>query len=249
MTRRKKFRLQFKNRFFKLHQPDPNFTPADRQTSGAPSAGNEKSGESEYGELKYKALLDKTVNALSMISEIKDSYTHAHQMRVAKLASSIAMEMGLKGPQLESIVIAGKLHDLGKINIPADILAKPGRLSGPEMEIIKSHPESGYEVLSEIPFDYPIAKIVVQHHERWNGSGYPHQLSGQNILFEARIIAVADVVEAMSSHRPYRPSLGVDKALEEIETNSGILYDPQVVRACARVLRRNDMDLEKIFEK
>lgn len=194
-----------------------------------------------------KRAIEGTVNALTTISEKKDPYTNNHQARVAKLASSIAKEIGLEGSRLKRIIIASQLHDLGKINIPTDILAKPGTLSAPEMEIIKDHPASGCEILAKIPFYYSIATIVFQHHERWNGSGYPDQLKGEDILLEARIIAVADVVEAISSHRPYRPALGIDKALEEIEMNSGILYDPQIVKACLAVFKNNAMDIEKIF--
>lgn len=194
-----------------------------------------------------KRAVEGTVNALVTMSEKKDPYTNSHQARVAKLASSIAREMGLGGSQLERIINASKLHDLGKINIPTDILAKPGALSPPEMEIIKAHPAIGCEILAKIPFYYAIAMIVAQHHERWNGTGYPRRLAGEEVLLEARIIAVADVVEAISSHRPYRPALGIDKALIEIEANSGILYDPQIVKACSAVLKNNDMDMEKIF--
>ncbi|MHB8125166.1 MAG: PAS domain-containing protein [Desulfitobacteriaceae bacterium] len=194
-----------------------------------------------------KQTLNETVNALVTVADKKDPYTSGHQTRVAKLAYVIAKEMGLSNAQIEGVFIAGKLHDLGKIYVPTDILNKPGTLSTCEMGIIKAHPEVSFEILEKIPFDYPVAKIAVQHHERWNGSGYPNGLSGEDILLEARTLAVADVVEAMSSHRPYRPAIGIEKAILEIENNSGILYDPTVVKACTKVLSDNELDLERVY--
>lgn len=196
-----------------------------------------------------KRVLKGSINALIAVFEKRDSYTNVHQAQVAMLATSIAKEMGLKDSQIENIIVAGKLHDLGKIAIPSDILTKPGPLSAPEMEIIKCHPSIGREILEKIPLNYIITTIVAQHHERLNGNGYPCQLSGKDILPEARILAVADVVEAISSHRPYRPALGIEKALEELEVNSGILYDPPTVKACFTVLKNNHMDLAKILSE
>ena len=154
---------------------------------------------------------------------------------MTKLAYAISREMGLPNDQIQRVRIAGLLHDLGKIFIPTEILSKPGQLSEVEFAIIKSHPQAGYEILKNIEFPWPIADIVIQHHERMNGSGYPAGLKDEEIVMEARILTVADVVEAMSSHRPYRPALGLDKALKEIVNNKGVFYDANVVEACMRV--------------
>ena len=140
--------------------------------------------------------------------------------------------------------MAGLIHDIGKIFIPAEILSKPGRISKIEFEMIKTHPRAGYEILKSIEFPWPIARVVLQHHERMNGSGYPLALSGEEILLEARILGVADVVEAMASHRPYRPALGVDKALEEIVKNRDTIYDSLVVEACLRLFKEKGFKLE-----
>jgi len=148
----------------------------------------------------------------------------------------IGAAMGLDGERVEGLRIAGLVHDVGKVEIPSEILSKPGRLSPLEFELIKTHAESSYDILREIDFPWPVAEIARQHHEKYDGSGYPRGLSGEDILLEARILTVADVVEAMASHRPYRPSLGLEAARGEIEKNSGILYDPGVVRACVAVL-------------
>jgi putative nucleotidyltransferase with HDIG domain len=169
--------------------------------------------------------------------EIRDPYTFGHQRRVTHLATAIAKEMALSPDQIEGIAVAGNLHDIGKINVPSEILNKPGKLSDIEFALIKSHPQAGYEIVKDIEFPWPVAEVLLQHHERMNGSGYPRGLAGGDILLEARIMAVADVVEAMASHRPYRPTLGIDKALEEIVQNKGILYDPDVVDACLKLFK------------
>jgi PAS domain S-box-containing protein len=178
-----------------------------------------------------------TVRAISGIVEMRDPYTSGHQSRVAELARAIAQRMGLPEEQAQAIHLAGLVHDLGKIRIPAEILSKPGRLNEVEYSLIKMHPQSGYEILKGIDFAWPIAQTVLQHHERLDGSGYPQGLKGEEILLGARILSVADVVEAISSHRPYRPSLGIDAALEEIRRARGVLYDPQVVDDCVALLR------------
>ncbi|MBU4274034.1 MAG: HD-GYP domain-containing protein [Planctomycetes bacterium] len=164
----------------------------------------------------------------------KDPYTVQHQQRVTQIALSIAGQMGLPADSMEKLRIAGTLHDLGKISIPNEILVKPGRLSDLEFAIVKTHPLVGYDILNPVEFPQSTTQIILQHHERWNGSGYPHGLSGDNILLEARILGVADVVEAMAADRPYRPALGIDRALEEISHNKGSLYDPTVAEACSR---------------
>ncbi len=181
-------------------------------------------------------IFDGTVSALSAVSEQRDPYTAGHQQRVAQMACAIAKEIGLPEDKVEVIRIAAVLHDIGKISVPAEILARPGKLSNAEMTIIKCHSQSGYEILKTIPFGTPVADIVLQHHERLDGSGYPSGLCGENILLEARILSVADVAEAMVSHRPYRPALGIYQAIEELTRNKGIYYDPNVVNACLTIL-------------
>ncbi len=184
---------------------------------------------------KLRKLLGGTIQVLASIIEIRDPYTAGHQRRVSDLARAIATEIGLSENQIDGIRTAGVIHDIGKISIPSEILSKPGRLTEIEFCMIKNHPQIGHDILKDIEFPWPIAQIVLQHHERMNGSGYPQGLAGKDILMEARILAVADVVEAMSSHRPYRSALGIDKALETISQNKGILYDPQVVNACVKL--------------
>ena len=186
---------------------------------------------------KLRKSLTGTVQAMAHTVESRDPYTSGHQQRVAKLARAIATEMGLQEGQVEGIFMAGLIHDVGKISVPAEILSKPGRLSQLEFELIKTHPQVGDDVLRGIEFPWPIAQVVLQHHERMNGSGYPQGLLAEQILREARVLAVADVVEAMMSHRPYRPALGIDSALEEISKNREVLYDPDAVDACLRLFR------------
>jgi len=176
--------------------------------------------------------LEGAIQAMAMMVEMRDSYTAGHQRRVTQLACAIAKKMDLSEDQTSALRLAGLIHDIGKIRVPAEILTNPDGLSEAEFNMIKMHPQAGYEILKTIEFPWPIAQIVYQHHERMNGSGYPSGLSGENILLEARILAVADVVEAMSSHRPYRPALGIDKALLEITQRKGVLYDANVVDAC-----------------
>jgi putative nucleotidyltransferase with HDIG domain len=183
--------------------------------------------------------------AIATVVEIRDPYTAGHQRRVSQLAVAIAREMGLPRERIEGLRVAALLHDIGKVRVPSDILNKPGSLAGPERAIIQTHPEEGYRILKEIDFPWPVAEIVLQHHERLDGSGYPQGLKGEEILLEARILAVADVVEAMSCHRPYRPALGIDKALEEILKKKGVLYDPKVVDACLALFAEQGFAFEK----
>lgn len=177
-----------------------------------------------------------TINALSRIVEIRDPYTSGHQRRVGLLAEAVSQRMGLESRLCENIKISGLLHDIGKLWIPSEILSKPGRLNKIEMEMIREHSRLGYEVLKEIEFGFPIAEYVIQHHERMDGSGYPNGLRGEEISLPARIIAVSDVVEAISSHRPYRPALGLNVAIEEITSGAGTLYDASVTRTCVDIL-------------
>ncbi|UCG14839.1 MAG: HD-GYP domain-containing protein [Deltaproteobacteria bacterium] len=186
---------------------------------------------------KLRKAMAGVIQAMALTVERKDPYTAGHQRRVADLARGLAREIGLSAHQIDGIRMAGLIHDLGKICVPAEILSKPGGLTEIELSLIRSHPQIGYEILKEIEFPWPVAQIVLQHHERMDGSGYPAGLSNGEIVLEARTLAVADVVEAMASHRPYRPALGIDKALEEVSDNRDILYDPEVVDACLRLFR------------
>ncbi len=179
--------------------------------------------------------LGATIQVMVSAVETRDPYTAGHQLRVADLARAIATEMGLPKEEIEGIRVAGSIHDIGKLSIPAEILSKPTKLTELEFSMIKEHPRKGYEFVKDIEYSRPLAGIVYQHHERMDGSGYPRNLKGDDILIEARILAVSDVVEAMSSHRPYRSSLGIDVALNEIEKNRGILYDATVADACLRL--------------
>jgi putative nucleotidyltransferase with HDIG domain len=186
---------------------------------------------------KLRRAMGGVIQAMALTVERRDPYTAGHQRRVSDLARGMATEMGLPNHQVDGIRMAGLIHDLGKICVPAEILSKPGGLTEIEHSLIKDHPQVGYEILKEIEFPWPVAKIVLQHHERMDGSGYPAGLAAADIITEARTLAVADVVEAMASHRPYRPTLGREMALEEISKNSGILYDPDVVDACLKLLK------------
>jgi len=185
-----------------------------------------------------------TLNALSRAAERRDPYTTGHQRRVTQLAVAIARELGCSDTECGTLRIAGMLHDIGKLAIPAEILSKPSTLSQVEFELICTHPQAGYEIIGDVSFPGPVAKIVLQHHERMDGSGYPQGLKGDEMLVEARILAVADVVEAMVSHRPYRPALGIDKALEEIVQKKGKLYDPEVVDACVCLFDEKGFEFE-----
>ena len=184
-------------------------------------------------------MLEANIQTIVSTVEVRDPYTSGHQRRVAELALAIGRAMGLPEGQLMGLHMAGVIHDLGKIGIPSEILSKPTRLSAIEFELIKTHARLGYDILKNIPFPRPIADIVHQHHERLDGSGYPRGLTGENILLEARILAVADVVEAMASHRPYRAALGVETALEEITANSGRFYDAGVTAVCVDLFRKD----------
>jgi PAS domain S-box-containing protein len=193
---------------------------------------------------RLKKTMDAAIDTMSKIIEAKDPYTSGHQHRVCQLAVPLARELGLSSDKIEGIRIASLIHDIGKIGLPTEILSKPTKLTDIEFSLIKGHSQIGYDILKSIDFSYPIAQIVLQHHERLNGSGYPNKLKGDKTLLEAKIIGVADVVEAMSSFRPYRPALGIDKALEEISQNRGILYDPEVVDACLKLFKEKRFKFE-----
>ncbi|MEA2096014.1 MAG: response regulator [Candidatus Cloacimonadota bacterium] len=189
---------------------------------------------------RLQELMEETVNGLVLAVEKRDPYTAGHQRRVSLLANAIAEKMGLEKTKAAGLRIAAIVHDIGKINVPAEILSKPGRLTNAEFDLIKTHPHAGFEILSTINFPWPVAEIVLQHQERINGSGYPNGLKGNEILIEARIISVADVVEAIASHRPYRPSLGLEYALNEIASKKGILYDVKVAEACLDLFKNKE---------
>jgi PAS domain S-box-containing protein/putative nucleotidyltransferase with HDIG domain len=184
---------------------------------------------------KLRRALNGTIKAMALTVETRDLYTAGHMQRVAELAQFIASEMGMTQNSVDAIRLAGSLHDIGKISIPAEILSKPRQLSPAEFALVKEHPQVGYDILKPIEFPWPLADIVLQHHECLDGSGYPLGISGETILIEASIITVADVVESISNHRPYRPSLGLDLALEEIRENRGIKYHPAAVDACVNL--------------
>jgi len=212
----------------------------DRDITERKEAEKERRASAE----KLEQILLQTIEAIAATVEARDPYTAGHQQRVALLASAIASEMGLSAEIIHGISLAASIHDLGKIRVPAEILSKPGRLNQIEYELVKGHSQTGYDIIKHIQFPLPIAQMVLQHHERLDGSGYPQGLKDTQILLEAKILAVADVVEAMSSHRPYRPSLGMDAALEEITRNRGVYYDPEVVDSCIALFQKKKFEFE-----
>ena len=191
--------------------------------------------------------MEGVICVLAMVMESRDPYTAGHQRRVAELARAIAEEMGLGEWQVEGVYVAGLLHDVGKMAVPFEILSKPGKLINHELNIIKGHSRTGYEILRKIDFPWPVTTAILQHHERLDGSGYPDELRDNEIIVEARVLGVADVVEAMSSHRPYRPALGLDRAMAEIIGGRGVLYDSEAVDACLRLLNHNTGNFERMM--
>jgi putative nucleotidyltransferase with HDIG domain len=193
--------------------------------------------EREEDARKLERSLEDTIQAIATTIEARDPYTAGHQKRVSQLAGAIAREMGLPESQITGVIRGAEIHDIGKIYIPSEILSRPGRLSATEFNLIKIHPQVGYDIIKEIDFPWPVAAMILQHHERIDGTGYPNALKGDGIIVEARILAVADVVDAMVSHRPYRAALGLDAALDEIVHHRGTLYDPAVVDVCVQLFR------------
>ncbi|MDO8262353.1 MAG: response regulator [Gallionella sp.] len=189
---------------------------------------------------ELRQVLEQTITAIALTLEKRDPYTAGHQRRVAELAVAIGKKMNLSKDVLDGVYFSGLIHDIGKISVPTEFLTKPGHLLDIEFNLIRIHPESGYEIVKEIAFPWPVGDAIHQHHERMNGSGYPQGLKGEEIILEARILCVADVVEAMAASRPYRSGLGIDKALAEIGKNRGILYDPIVVDACLSLFREKE---------
>lgn len=210
---------------------------ADGRTLFYEGSINDITGRKTSMEQIRKAL-SATIRAMAVVVETRDPYTAGHQRRVADLSRAMATEMGLPSERIDGIRMAGIIHDLGKISVPAEILSKPSRLTGVEFMLIKTHPQAGHDILKDIQFPWPIARMVLEHHERTDGSGYPNGLTGDKTLLESRILAVADVVESMASHRPFRPALGVQAALKEIAGHRGTLYDPKAVDACLAVFRK-----------
>jgi PAS domain S-box-containing protein/putative nucleotidyltransferase with HDIG domain len=188
---------------------------------------------------QWHASLEQAIRAIANTVEVRDPYTAGHQAQVAELSGAIARELGLAEDRIRGLVLAASIHDVGKAQVPADILNKPGVLNHHELQFIRTHPEVGHSIVKDIDFPWPIAEYVRQHHERLDGSGYPQGLKGEAILLEARIIAVADTIEAMTSHRPYRPALGIDAALAEIQAGAGRLFDADVVQACLRLFHED----------
>jgi putative nucleotidyltransferase with HDIG domain len=212
---------------------------------GEDITGRKKAAEDLKAALeKASSTLDGTIEAIAMMSELRDPYTAGHQRRVSQLAVAIATELGMEEDRVQDLAVAGLLHDVGKVYVPSEILSKPGKLTSLELGLAKAHAEASYNIIKSIKFKGPIAHIVWQHHERMDGSGYPQGLPGDQIMLEARILAVADVVEAMVSHRPYRPALGLEKALDEIIKNRAILYDAQVVDACLVQFNENGFQFQ-----
>ncbi len=193
---------------------------------------------------RSKKIVESIINAMVKMVETKDPYTAGHERRVAKLASAIAFELGFPKEKVEEIKLTSLIHDIGKMFIPSEILVKPGKLTEEEFAFIRLHTFHGYEILKTIDFPWQVAPIVLQHHERFDGSGYPQKLKGEEILLEARILAVADVVEAMNFHRPYRPGYGLKEALDEILRYKGTLYDPDVVNACIKLFTEKNFTFE-----
>jgi len=193
---------------------------------------------------KLRKAMGGIIHVMTSTVEARDPYTAGHQQRVAELARSIAQEMGLSMEEVDGIRIAGSIHDLGKIKIPAEILSNPRRITEVEFNLIKTHPDVAFSILREIEFSRPVAEIVHQHHEKIDGSGYPQGLKNGEILLEAKILTIADVVEAISSHRPYRPALGIKIALNEISDNKNVLYDSRAVEACLRIFERDKFQFQ-----
>ena len=219
------------------------FMLEDMNDSSAALAKSKQELEVSHGHLKKS--LEGTISAISMAVEARDPYTAGHQHRVADLASAIAHEMGFGEDQTVGIRMGATIHDIGKIHLPAEILSKPAKLTDIEYSLVQSHPQVGYDILKNVDFPWPVADIAYQHHERMDGSGYPQGLKDEEICIEARIVAVADVVEAMASHRPYRPALGIESALEEVKSNRGTFFDPQVVDACVSLFAEKGFSFDE----
>ena len=230
---------------FSVEETDMPMSDGSRNSSGHVLVFRDisarKSAEKELKESweKLHEALEGTIQAMALTIEIRDPYTAGHQRRVSKLSCAIAQDLGMSEFEVEGLRVAGDIHDIGKIYVPAEILSKPGQITAIEYGMVKTHPQVGYDILKTIKFPWPVAQIVLQHHERLDGSGYPLGLVSEQILKQARILTVADIVEAMSSHRPYRPAQGIDKALAEVVQNKGRFYDTDAVDACVKLFQEN----------
>ncbi len=198
---------------------------------------------------QYASVLEETIQAISMTIEKRDPYTAGHQWRVSLIATEIAREMGMEAHRIEGLRLGAMVHDIGKIYVPVEILTRPGKLSEIEFSLIKTHPQVGGDIMRQVLFPWPVTEMILQHHERMDGSGYPYGLKGEEILPEARVIAVADVLEAMASHRPYRAALGLDSALAEIHRGAGTQYDTEVAAACLRLFKEGGYTIPNTFYK
>jgi putative nucleotidyltransferase with HDIG domain len=228
-------------------RPHPDYLQALKEFAHSEEDAALRSSRLAHMLPEFQKTLDGVVSAISIVVEARDPYTAGHQKRVAELAREIAREMGLSEFDAKGMYVMGLLHDVGKMAVPAEILSKPGKINQSEFNIIKTHANIGYAILEKIDFPWPVARAILQHHERLDGSGYPGGLKADEITLEAKILGVADVVEAMSSHRPYRPALGLECALEEIQKRRGMLYDEIVVAACLRLLRQDDLVFERLM--
>ena len=217
---------------------------AEVERLSAEQAGKRAGEELRQSYLQLRRTLNETVHALATTAEKRDAFAVGHQQRVTRLACAIAKEMGLSEEQIDGIYMAGMIHDIGKTSVPVEVLAKPIPLSDFEHGLMKAHSQVGYDILKTIEFPWPVAEIVLQHHERMDGSGYPAGLSGDDILLEASILAVADLVDIMTSRQPLRLALSIDEALEEITQNRGVLYDPEVVDACLKLFTEKGFTFE-----
>jgi putative nucleotidyltransferase with HDIG domain len=216
---------------------DREFVPNTSVHRGRPDDAGRRS-ETGWDDWRFDRVFEESIRAMGQLMELRDPYTASHQERVACICVEIATAMHLSPDQIKGLRLAALIHDIGKMTVPGEILCKPGCLSAAEFDIIKAHPMAGYLIAREIDFPWPIASIILHHHERMNGSGYPNGLIEREIELEARILSLADVIEAMSSNRPYRPSLGLERAIQEISQNKGVLYDCDVVDACLECLER-----------
>jgi putative nucleotidyltransferase with HDIG domain len=198
----------------------------------------------EQDNVHLRKALEQTITILVNIAEMKDPYTVGHQKRVSQLATAIAKKMNLPEEKVEFVRIASLIHDIGKVSVPSEILNKPSKLTDSEFALIKNHPSVCYKYIKDIDFPRKVADIILQHHEKMNGTGYPNGLRNREILLEAKIVSVADVVESMDHKRPYRPALGIDKALEEISKNKGKLYDPAVVETCIKLIKEDGFEFK-----
>lgn len=216
----------------------------DAMTAGLVAERDSARQQLAYSAERLQRVLLSTIQAIAITVEKRDPYTAGHQQKTAQLVAAIAAELGWPAERIEGLRLGAIIHDIGKIYVPAEILSRPGKLTDSEFKIIKSHPLVGYDIIKDVEFPWPVAQMILQHHERLDGSGYPNGLKGEDIIPEARLLAVADVMEAMASHRPYRPAKGLDAGLAELKEQRGRLYEPEMVDACIRVIQEKKFMFE-----